>query len=90
MRLIDADALDFGECRGGVVGGIMFANLNDVANTIKAAPTIDAVQVVRCEECKYFQDNNGGYPHDECRWGHEETPNVDDYCSYGERKEDKP
>lgn len=48
----------------------------------------DIIEVVRCKDCIYWQDNNGGYPHEECRWGHDETPNEDDYCSYGERKDD--
>ena len=43
--------------------------------------------VVRCNGCKYWQDNNDGYPHEECRWGREETPDANDFCSYGERKE---
>lgn len=43
--------------------------------------------LVRCKDCIYWQDNNGGYPHEECRWGHDETPNEDDYCSYGVRKD---
>lgn len=43
--------------------------------------------VVRCKDCKYWQDNNGGYPHEECQWGHEETPDANDFCSYGERKD---
>ena len=47
----------------------------------------DAVPVVRCGECEYYQDNNGGYPHEECRWGHDETPDADDFCSYGKRLE---
>ena len=46
----------------------------------------DDVQVVRCKYCKYWQDNNDGYPHEECRWGHGETPDGNDFCSYGERK----
>ena len=46
----------------------------------------DAVSVVRCNDCKYWQDNNDGYPHEECRWGHGETPDANDFCSYGERK----
>ena len=46
----------------------------------------DAVSVVRCKDCKYWQDNNNGYPHEECRWGHGETPDENDFCSYGERK----
>ena len=45
----------------------------------------DAVPVVRCKYCKYWQDNNDGYPHEECRWGHGETPDANDFCSYGER-----
>lgn len=56
-------------------------------NVIKSLPSADVVEVVRCKDCIYWQDNNDGYPHEECRWGHDETPNEDDYCSYGERKE---
>ncbi len=47
----------------------------------------DVVEVVRCKDCKYWQDNNDGYPHQECRWGNYETPDSDDYYSYGELKE---
>ena len=48
-----------------------------------------AVPVVRCKDCKYWQDNNDGYPHEECRWGHGETPDANDFCSYGERRSDE-
>lgn len=48
-------------------------------------PRTDVAPVVRCKDCKYWQDNNDGYPHEECRWGHEETPDADDFCSYGAR-----
>ena len=47
----------------------------------------DVAPVVRCKDCKYWQDNNGGYPHEECRWGHGETPKANDFCSYGEQKD---
>lgn len=47
-------------------------------------PTRDLIQ---CKECKYWQDNNDGYPHKECRWGKDETPDATDYCSYAERIE---
>ena len=50
-------------------------------------PAADVAPVVRCKDCKYWQDNNDGYPHEECRWGHGETPDANDFCSYGERKE---
>ena len=45
------------------------------------------VQVVRCRDCRYWQDNNG-YPHMGCKWDKDETPDADDYCSEGTRKED--
>ena len=44
----------------------------------------DWVKPVRCKDCVFWQDNNGGYPHQECRWGRGETPDPDDYCSFGE------
>ena len=60
--------------------------VNKTLEIICNVPSADAVEVVRCADCKYYQDNNDGYPHEECRWGHDETPNEDDYCSYGERR----
>lgn len=54
---------------------------------ISKIPAADVAPVVRCKDCKYWQDNNDGYPHEECRWGHGETPDANDFCSYGERKE---
>ena len=95
-RLIDADDLlaEYDRQHEGEPG--------KARKLIEDAPTIDrptrsqfkrmAVQlgyekVVHCKDCKYWQDNNDGYPHEECRWGHGETPDADDFCSYGERKE---
>jgi hypothetical protein len=62
--------------------------LDSAISQVRKAPTADVVEVVRCRECEYWQDNNGGYPHPECRWGKDETPDADDFCSYGERKGD--
>lgn len=45
------------------------------------------VEVIRCKDCIYWQDNNNGYPHQDCKWNHNETPDPEDYCSAGERKE---
>ena len=59
---------------------------DDALHIIDSIPAADAVEVVRCKDCKYWQDNNDGYPHEECRWGHGETPDANDFCSYGERK----
>jgi hypothetical protein len=51
-----------------------------------AAKLATQPEIVRCKDCLYWQDNNGGYPHPDCRWGHDETPDEDDYCSFGERR----
>ena len=65
-------------------GAVYVANRLSDSN---AFPSADVAPVVRCKDCKYWQDNNDGYPHEECRWGHGETPDANDFCSYGERKE---
>ena len=91
MRLIDADALqnilltiatalehEYGSL-GGAVSGCM--------KHIDNAPTVDAVPVVRCRECKYRGTDDcifhiKGEPADE-----ELLLKLDnDFCSYGERK----
>lgn len=61
--------------------------VDDMRGDVIDAPASDVAPVVRCNDCKYWQDNNDGYPHEECRWGHGETPGADDFCSYGERKD---
>lgn len=56
---------------------------------IKTMPTIDAVSVVRCKDCKHkYQEpwNNGVAVEGECEIWHNATLD-DDFCSYGERKE---
>lgn len=62
-----------------------FAEALHIAKYI--ASTVDAVPVTRCKDCEYWQDNNGGYPNEECRWREDETPDADDFCSYGKRKD---
>ena len=94
-RLIDADALlaEYDRQHEG--------EPRKARKLIEDAPTINrptrsqfkrmAVQlgyepVVHCKDCNYWQDNNDGYPNEECRWGHGETPDANDFCSYGERR----
>ena len=94
MRLIDGDALiekfnekvDMEECLIDVRTAERFATFCALADAVEEMPTADAEVVVRCKDCKYWQNNNNGYPHEECRWGHGETPDDNDFCSYGERK----
>ena len=68
---------------------------------IESAPTVDAVEVVRCRECKYWGDEDGklqdsdGVLFARCRVHNylidgRHTgwcPTENDFCSYGERKE---
>lgn len=63
------------------------ATMIDAKRLLADMPAADVAPVVRCKDCKYWQDNNDGYPHKECRWGHGETPDANDFCSYGERRE---
>lgn len=61
---------------------------------IDNAPTADVVEVVRCRDCKYMCHYTDG--HLECRLLSDLKPipttyctmNADDFCSYGERRED--
>ena len=60
---------------------------------VNAAPTVDAVPALRCKDCKWFADNNGGEWYG-CKMFHvvritpEDAPKPDDFCSYGERREE--
>ena len=52
-------------------------------------PTVDAVPVVRCMECKYFMECKYLMFSDcygECSKGHLGIVMPHDFCSYGERK----
>lgn len=44
-------------------------------------------ELIRCKNCVYWQDNNDGYPHKDCKWREDETSDPDDYCSAGERRD---
>lgn len=58
----------------------------DVVFDVEEMPTVDAVEVVRCRECKHCDPENQHCDH------HMGTAaplrrKPDDFCSYGERKE---
>ena len=97
-RLIDADALsehikglptwfeDGGgmwSCLDGYPKGLFYPE--DIISSIENAPTVDAVEVVRCKDCRFIIDREDGthgcYLHflEDCK--------PDDFCSYGERKD---
>ena len=43
--------------------------------------------IIRCKDCKYWDGNNSGYYNIGCKWREDESPDPDDYCSAGERKD---
>ena len=62
--------------------------LDGMIKALKDAPTVDAVEVVRCKDCVYW--DGIGYegrcePHKNGLI--REYTNYDDFCSYGERRE---
>ena len=78
MRLIDADAL------------IKYANNSTVgidANDIARFPRVDAVPVVRCRDCVYWE--NGANEVESWEYCHcfNHDMGGNEFCSYGERKD---
>lgn len=59
-----------------------------ICQQINETPTVDAVPVVRCRECRHHYDDIDGPC---CTFGPctDTTMFPDDFCSYGERKEDE-
>lgn len=54
-----------------------------------AIKNADLVEVIRCKDCRYWQEyQEGHYPNELCPWDKNETTDEDDYCSFGERRED--
>ena len=51
----------------------------DYIKYLKDVPVIDAVEVVRCKDCKWWDGI-------ECQTRDIDVVDVDDFCSYGERK----
>jgi hypothetical protein len=83
MRLIDADKLDW------------WYKGRPIRRVIDEAPTVDAVPVVRCKDCKHWgiQENCEPSLKYFCNaealyaWGRP-VRNADDFCSYGEKRGD--
>lgn len=97
MRLIDGDALiekfnekvDMAECLIDARTAERFATFCALGDAVEEMPTADAVEVVRCKDCKHYRNGiceqieyiMDGYYH-----GTFEEKRPDDFCSYGEKK----
>ena len=101
MRLIDADrALEIVRDQG-IAHPNAYHLTNYATLILREAPTVDAVEVLRCRECKYWGDEAGklqrsdgmlfarckvhNYLLDGRHTGW--CPTENDFCSYAERKE---
>ena len=93
-RLIDAEALKERlkeHCVDGDSEATEWYSMMGIDEEIDDAPTVDAVEVVRCKDCLNSwvmpkeMRNVGEY---RCEFWYAEMY-CDDYCSYGERREDE-
>ena len=78
-RLIDANELIKEANADGAYGYVD-------AKQIADAPTVDAVEVVRCQQCKHCDPENNHCDHPMGTVAPLKRK-PDDFCSYGERKE---
>lgn len=83
MRLIDADAIPWFIEGIGEIPVITKEEIDEM-------PTIDAVPVIRCKDCKYYGrvDKRRFYRGNDCINGHISTIVPEkDFCSRAERKD---
>lgn len=100
MRLIDADALipliQEDKIEGKMLDiikalgdGLQAETLNQACDRhikiISSLPTIDAVPIVRCTDCKHSAREQIGYS---CEMNYRLATNGKFYCSDGEREEE--
>lgn len=90
MRLIDADALsqkwqDVLNEKADEKGTVAYRTFELFIERLAEEPTIDAVPVIRCQNCKHCEDGLCYHPRSN---GLADVLMVldDDFCSYGEPK----
>ena len=83
MRLIDADEaiINF-----GFEWDDISPTRDEFVTFLKKQPIIDAVLVVRCEDCKYFRLNDENVPYCLNPFGLDD-PEPNGFCNYGREKD---
>ena len=88
-----------GRCSKDVLPAAYCAGWNGLLGLIEKAPTVDAVIVTRCKDCKHFKNYGktsllidgknikAGWCHRRARYDEEYRMPPDGFCSYGERKD---
>jgi hypothetical protein len=90
-KLIDADALGIGKANRDVFDDPKYADgWNNAIEIIESAPSVDAVEVVRCKDCKHRREFAGNHT-EICtcsEWGNDMLIMHPDefFCQYGERR----
>lgn len=88
MELIDKDYFIGAMEESKKIHGEYSVSINNFINSLKSAPTVDAVKVVRCRDCKYWMNyTETDVPCCKQYNGLQGVVLGDDFCSYGERKE---
>ena len=86
-RLIDADrAIEIVRSQG-VAHPNAYHLTNYATLILREAPTVDAVEVVQCKDCKHYEIHKPKVLENCERNGYIIPMKPDDFCSYGERKE---
>lgn len=78
-RLIDANLVIDRLKTNIVLGATEQAFLR---NYVNCCPTVDAVEVVRCKDCKHYDETDSF----NCEFAFMKLRRPDDFCSCGERK----
>ena len=79
MRLIDADSIPWDVDGVGEIPVITKEEIDDM-------PTVDAVPVIRCKDCKYYADECCDRYADETL-GYVHSTQPDFFCAVAERKD---
>ena len=88
MRPVDADAIYNEALEHHQKGEIEDWEFDSIINYLDGAPTINTVEIVYCKDCKHkLRTVANGFVI--CREKHGMVqPSLDDFCSYGERRND--
>lgn len=87
-RLIDADRA-MGIIHNQGIAHLNAYHLTNYATLIlREAPTVDAVEVVRCRNCKHYEIHKPKVLENCERNGYIIPMKPNDFCSYGEQKDD--
>lgn len=86
--LLDVITTDGFEHFSGCLSSSEITLIELMRDSITEAPAVDAVQVVRCKDCKYYRTH--GQIHGMCYYGTGMRFMFNDgFCSYGERRADE-